>query len=221
MKKKVYVAPSLLAADFRNLHNELLILQQNKVKYLHFDVMDGHFVPNLSFGIPILEALKPHYKFIYDVHLMVSNPEFIAPKFAEAGADIVTFHLEAMKTGNDVIKLIKELRLMGVKVGISVKPNTPVEDLAPILKDLDLVLVMSVEPGFGGQGFLRSALPKIEWLDEQRKKYRYQYVIEVDGGINAETGAQCVAAGVDILVAGSYLFGKEDIAERINGLRNG
>ncbi|HOA11467.1 MAG: ribulose-phosphate 3-epimerase [Bacilli bacterium] len=221
MKQKVYVAPSLLAADFKNLHRELLILQQNKVKYLHFDVMDGHFVPNLSFGIPILEALKPHYKFIYDVHLMVTNPEFIAPKFVEAGADIVTFHLEAMKTGNDVVTLIKELRLMGVKVGISIKPDTPVEDLAPILKDIDLVLVMSVEPGFGGQSFLRSALHKIEWLDEERKKYKYNYLIEVDGGINAETGALCAEAGADILVAGSYLFGKEDINERIKGLRNG
>lgn len=221
MKKKVYVAPSLLAADFRNLAAELALLQQNAVSFLHFDVMDGHFVPNLSFGIPVLEALKPHYDFIYDVHLMVSNPSFIAPKFVEAGANIVTFHYEAMNDDQEILALINKLKRMGAKVGISIKPKTNVEELSPILKELDLVLIMSVEPGFGGQSFLDSALDKIAWLDKQRKENDYTYMIEVDGGINAETGAKCVAAGVDILVAGSYLFGQKDIKERIAGLRHG
>lgn len=220
MSKKVYVAPSLLAADFKNLHKEMLILLQNHVKYLHFDVMDGHFVPNLSFGIPLLEALKPHYAFIYDVHLMVANPEFIAFKFVEAGADIITFHVEAMENDKAILKLINDLKKAKVKVGMSVKPNTPVEILAPYLKHLDLVLIMSVEPGFGGQSFMESALVKIAWLKQERDKANYHYVIEVDGGINDETGALCRAAGADILVAGSYLFGKDDIAERILELRD-
>lgn len=221
MKKEMIIAPSLLAADFKNLGEEVTKLLQNGIKYLHFDVMDGHFVPNLSFGIPVLEALKPHFPFVYDVHLMVSNPEFIALKFIDAGADIITFHYEAMANNEEVFALIKKIKDRNVKVGISVKPHTDVEVLYPFLSSIDLVLIMSVEPGFGGQKFMDNALEKIRLLSKLKKENAYHYLIEVDGGINHETGKKCKEAGVEILVAGSYLFGKDDQKERIAGLKDG
>ena len=221
MQKDIIIAPSLLAADFKKLGEEVTKLQQNGIEYLHFDVMDGHFVPNLSFGVPVLESLKPSYNFVYDVHLMVTNPEFIAFKFIKAGADIITFHYEAMKSDEEVLALIHKLKAENVKVGLSIKPNTKVEVLLPFLLELDLVLIMSVEPGFGGQKFMDSALTKINYLANLKKDKNYKYLIEVDGGINGETGRLCTAAGVDILVAGSYLFGKDDLKERIKGLKNG
>ena len=220
MKKDIIIAPSLLAADFKNLGQEVSKLQQNGIQFLHFDVMDGHFVPNLSFGVPVLESLKPSFDFIYDVHLMVTNPAFIAEKFIQAGANIITFHFEAMENEEDVLALIKTIKAKGVKAGLSIKPNTKVEVLNPFLNDLDLILIMSVEPGFGGQKFMSSALDKINYLAKLKESKKYKYLIEVDGGINAETGKLCVAAGVDILVAGSYLFGKEDQKARIEGLKN-
>lgn len=220
MKKDVIVAPSLLAADFKNLGQEVDKLLQNGIKFLHFDVMDGHFVPNLSFGIPVLESLKPHYDFVYDVHLMVSNPEFIAFKFVDAGADIITFHYEAMASDKEVLDLIHKLKARNVSVGMSIKPYTDIEVLYPFLYLLDLVLVMSVEPGFGGQKFMPNALDKIRALARLKVENGYDYLIEVDGGINKETGKLCVEAGVEILVAGSYLFGKDDQKARIEGLKH-
>lgn len=220
MKNKTIVAPSLLAADFRFLDKELSILLQNRIGFLHFDVMDGHFVPNLSFGIPLLEALKPHYNFVYDVHVMISNPDLMVEKYIKAGADIITFHYEACKDDKAIFEIIKEIKGAGVKAGLSIKPNTSVEVLKPFLKDLDLILVMSVEPGFGGQSFMPSAIDKIAQLSSWKKENNYGYLIEVDGGINGETGKACRVAGAEVLVAGSYLFGKEDIADRIRGLRN-
>ena len=220
MEKDIIIAPSLLAADFKNLGQEVSKLQQNGIQFLHFDVMDGHFVPNLSFGVPVLESLKPSFDFIYDVHLMVTNPAFIAEKFIQAGANIIIFHFEAMENEEDVLALIKTIKAKGLKAGLSIKPNTKVEVLNPFLNDLDLILIMSVEPGFGGQKFMSSALDKINYLAKLKERKKYKYLIEVDGGINAETGKLCVAAGVDILVAGSYLFGKEDQKARIEGLKN-
>ncbi len=220
MKKDVIVAPSLLAADFKNLGQEVDKLLQNGIKFLHFDVMDGHFVPNLSFGIPVLESLKPHYDFVYDVHLMVSNPGFIAFKFVDAGADIITFHYEAMASDKEVLDLIHKLKARNVSVGMSIKPYTDIEVLYPFLYLLDLVLVMSVEPGFGGQKFMPNALDKIRALARLKVENGYDYLIEVDGGINKETGKLCVEAGVEILVAGSYLFGKDDQKARIEGLKH-
>lgn len=221
MNKEVIVAPSLLAADFKNLDKEVRLLQQNGVKFLHFDVMDGHFVPNLSFGTPILEALKPHFDFIYDVHLMVNNPYKIAKMFIASGADIITFHFESFKSEKAIINTIKMIKKHNVKVGMSVKPLTPIKVLEPYLKYLDLALVMSVEPGFGGQKFLASALEKIAWLKFMKEKHNFSYLIEVDGGINDVTGKLAVEAGAEVLVAGSYLFGKDDISARIKGLRHG
>ncbi len=221
MKKDLIIAPSLLAANFLILDQEVRQLAHNGIKFLHFDVMDGHFVPNLSFGIPILEALKKEHDFVYDVHLMISNPINMTPSFLKSGADIITFHFEAVESSEAIISLIELIHQSNKKAGMSVKPNTQVEVLAPFLPLLDLVLVMSVEPGFGGQGFMPSALNKIAWLKEAKDANNYSYLIEVDGGINFETGKQCKEAGADILVAGSYLFNKNDQKERIAGLING
>ncbi len=221
MKKEVIIAPSLLAANFLFLDEEVIQLERNGIKYLHFDVMDGHFVPNLSFGIPILQSLKKKYNFVYDVHLMISNPEIMTHAFLEAGADIVTFHFEALPSSEAITTLIKLIHDHHKLAGMSVKPNTPIEVLAPYLPLLDLVLVMSVEPGFGGQSFMMSALDKIAWLKEKKKTNNYSYLIEVDGGVNFETGKLCTEAGAEVLVAGSYLFNKSDQEERITGLING
>lgn len=221
MRKEVIIAPSLLAADFRNLHQEVSLMLQKGIKYLHFDVMDGHFVPNLSFGIPLLEALRPHYAFIYDVHLMISKPDNLVPQFIKAGADIITFHVEAMENDHAVFTLIKMIKDAGIRVGLSLKPATPLASILPYLPELDLVLVMSVEPGFGGQKFMNSALQKISRLDELKKQHNYGYLIEVDGGINELTGPLAIEAGAEVLVAGSYLFGHDDLDERLEGIGHG
>lgn len=220
MKQNIIVAPSLLAADFAHLAKEVEQLQANGITFLHFDVMDGHFVPNLSFGIPILQTLKKQYDFIYDVHLMITNPREMAEKFIKAGANIVTFHYEVFDCPEDVIEMINVIKASGAKAGISVKPQTNVEVLKPFLPFLDLVLVMSVEPGFGGQSFMDNALPKIAWLKKELVANSYNYLIEVDGGINDITGQLVKDAGANVLVAGSYLFGKTDQKARIAGLKH-
>lgn len=219
MKKLPIIAPSLLAADFKHLDCEIKTLLDHQIDFLHFDVMDGHFVPNLSFGIPLLESLKPHYRFTYDVHLMISNPVKMTPKFIAAGANIITFHYEAIRNKKSIHKLIEKIHSLGAKAGISVKPKTPIDVLSPYLSNLDLVLVMSVEPGFGGQSFMPDSLAKIAWLKTQKDNHHYDYLIEVDGGINDETGRLVREAGAEVLVAGSYLFGKADIGQRIRGLQ--
>lgn len=219
--KEIIIAPSLLAADFRYLDRELNTLLKQKITYLHFDVMDGHFVPNLSFGLPLLKSLSPHYDFVYDVHLMISNPEQYAEEYIKSGADILTFHYEVMENDESVIALIKKIKNLGAKAGISIKPNTDVEVLFPFLSELDLILIMSVEPGFGGQSFMANSLEKIALLAKLKKAHDLNYLIEIDGGINFETGKLAVNAGAEILVAGSYLLQQKDIAERIKKLRHG
>lgn len=220
MRNKTIVAPSILAADFRFLDKELKKLQENSIKFLHFDVMDGHFVPNLSFGLPLLANLSPHYNFVFDVHLMISNPEKYALEYIKAGAHIVTFHYECFDNEQDIFALIKTIKESGAKAGISVKPNTDVRLLTPFLLFLDLILVMSVEPGFGGQSFISSALDKLAWLKREKTNHNHSYLIEVDGGINGETGKLCKDAGAEVLVAGSYLFGKDDIVDRMRKLQD-
>ena len=183
---------------------------------LHYDVMDGHFVPNISFGVPVLKSLHKNLPdAFYDVPLMISHPLQYAEAFIKAGATLYNFHLECE---DDIQQTIDAVKALGCKVGLTIKPGTQPEALAPYLDQLDLVLVMSVEPGFGGQKFMPSALEKLSWLKAEREKRGLAYLLEVDGGVDAVTAPQCVAAGADILVAGSAVFGAADPAAAVQRL---
>jgi len=216
---KNYIAPSLLSADKEHLKDEIKKVEALGCEYIHWDIMDGVFVPNKSFPVSAFKENAKVHKMVNDVHIMVADPMKVAPEFIEAGADIVTFHYEALDCPVCCGKLIKKIHELGCKAGISIKPKTNVKVLKELVKQVDLVLVMSVEPGKGGQAFIPSALGKIKKLRKWIDKENLNCLIEVDGGINAETGAKCRKAGVDILVAGSYLYGHDDIKERIESLR--
>ena len=182
--------------------------------FLHIDVMDGHFVPNISFGIPVLKSLSASVKAVYDVHLMISEPQKYIRQFAESGADYITFHAEC-----GGMECVNEIHAAGVKAGISIKPGTPAEYIKEYLGSVEQILVMTVEPGFGGQKFMPDMLSKIEWLKKQKEENGYNYIIEVDGGINPETAEKCAKAGADALVAGSAVFGEKDRRAAIEALR--
>ena len=206
----IRISPSLLAADFSRLDRELE--RVSSADALHLDVMDGVFVPNLSFGPPVLQSLRKITPLFFDVHLMITRPLDYIENFVKCGADCITFHLES---ASDPAETIRCIHSFGKQAGLSIKPGTAPEALLPFLGSLDMVLVMSVEPGFGGQKFMPSALPKIKFLREAAPSM----TINVDGGINAETGRLCVEAGADMLVAGSYVFGAADSACAIASLR--
>ena len=213
----VIVAPSILSADFANLGQELLKVQGSGCKWVHVDVMDGHFVPNISIGAPVLKAIRRSTPLFLDVHLMISDPEQYYSDFITSGADLVCFHYEAVEP-EKIMPLIKKIKGRHVKVGMSIKPKTRPDVLAPYLQYLDLVLVMSVEPGFGGQEFMPNSLEKVRQLRAEIDNNGYQCLIEIDGGINENTAKMAIAAGADVLVAGSYLFGHDDFAERVKKL---
>lgn len=211
------ISPSILSLDFTQLNTQMEAVNASRAQWLHYDVMDGHFVPNLTFGPDILKAFRKLTDCELDVHLMITDPETYAPVFIKAGAQWLTFHYEAMENAEACRKLAKQLRQWGVKPGISIKPKTPAEVLKDLWQDFDLVLVMSVEPGFGGQQFDPSALEKIAQLRAWAQAENADLRIEVDGGINAETGKLCKQAGADVLVAGSYIF-KNNIIDAVDSL---
>lgn len=216
---KQLVSPSLLAADKAHLDSEIKLAEESGAEYIHWDIMDGKFVPNLSFKASDVKKFSKIHKMVNDVHIMVADPEIEAPLFVSCGADLVTFHIEAVDSIAQAKKIINKLHSLNCKAGISIKPMTEVEAIEPLLDKVDLVLVMSVEPGKGGQKFMPNALEKIRKLRKIIDKNRFNCLIEVDGGINEITGQECRKAGVDILVAGSYLFGHEDFKERVKLLR--
>lgn len=213
------VAASILSADFANLHKDCTRLLEAGADVMHFDVMDGHFVPNISYGAPVLTCLHAALPDVfYDVHLMISDPARYAADFAKAGADLITFHLEAVP--DTVEEVIAAIRATGCQVGISIRPGTPVEAVFPYLGVVDLILVMSVEPGFGGQKFLPTTPARIAAIRAERTRLGCNTLIEVDGGINTVTGPQCIEAGVDWLVAGNSLFRTEDPAAVVRVLHS-
>ena len=199
------ISPSVLSADFYNLKDQIKDLNESAAEWIHFDVMDGHFVPNLTFGPDILKTFSSHSNKKMDVHIMVSNPMEVLEYFKDCDIYMMTFHLEAVGD-NTLIPMIKKCRNLGFKVGVSIKPNTPVEMVRSILDLVDLVLIMSVEPGFGGQKFMENSLAKLDWLHEYRIKNNLNYLLEIDGGINEETAKLAVQHHCDVLVAGSYIF---------------
>lgn len=213
------IAPSVLSMDFSTVEKSMKSLNESKAKWLHFDVMDGHFVPNITFGPDILRGLSQLTDNTLDVHLMISNPKKYAKDFINNGANLITVHWECFDDAEDALNFILELKAMGVKTGITSKPSTDIMEYQALLEEVDLVLVMSVEPGFGGQAFMMDSLEKIKKFKEIRDKNNYHYLIEVDGGINQQTAKLVLEAGVDVLVAGSYVF-KGDIKERVDSLWN-
>lgn len=210
------IAPSILSADFAKLGAEIKDVEKGGADYIHVDVMDGHFVPNITIGPLIVEAIKPVTTLPLDVHLMIENPDPYIPVFANSGASIITVHQEACTHLHRTIQLIKQ---HNVKAGVVINPATPAEVLLPILADVDLVLLMTVNPGFGGQSFIESVLKKIEQVSTWRKEFDLSFEIEVDGGVNVETAKLCTDAGADVLVAGSAIFNHENRQEAIQAIR--
>lgn len=212
----VKISPSILSADFSRLGEEMRAIEAAGAELVHIDVMDGAFVPNISFGAPVYGCVRKHCAIPFDVHLMINEPIRYLDDFAKAGADLITIHCEATDKVAETLTAIKEKK---IAAGLSIKPGTSVDAIREYLPLCDLVLVMSVEPGFGGQKFMPSAVDKIKQLADLRTELGLSYQIEVDGGINAQTAPLCIEAGVDILVAGSAVFGKPDYKAAMNALR--
>ncbi len=212
----IKIAPSILAADFAKLGQEVKEVEAAGAELIHIDVMDGHFVPNISFGAIALEAIRPLSTLPMDVHLMIENPDQYIEQFAKAGADYITVHVEACRHLHRTIQLI---RSYGVKPGVVLNPHTPIESIQHVLEDVDMVLFMTVNPGFGGQKFIESVVPKVAALSKIIKERGLDIEIEIDGGINAETIVPCAKAGATIFVAGSAIYGKEDRAQALQEIK--
>ena len=211
------VAPSILSADFSKLLEEVKSVES--AEFLHIDVMDGHFVPNITIGPLVVGSIKGKVDMVFDVHLMISDPKKYAIEFINNGADYIVFHYEALSSNEEILELINFVHANNTKVGISVKPNTDVKVLEPYLDLIDMALVMSVEPGFGGQSFMPNSLDKIKYLKSKKEEKNYKYLIEVDGGVNEKTAPLVKEAGVEVIVAGTYVFKSNDRKATIESLK--
>jgi ribulose-phosphate 3-epimerase len=214
--QRVSMAPSILSADFTRLGDAVALCEAAGAEWIHVDVMDGHFVPNLTIGPPVIKALKRITSVPLDVHLMISNPEETVRWYLDAGADLVTVHAEACR---DLPAILREIRAAGAKAGVSIKPGTPVDTVSSVIGDLDVVLVMSVEPGFGGQAFMPESLSRIALIRDMAVAAGSDLIIEVDGGIDESTAALVVASGARMLVAGNAVFGREDPVAALRAIR--
>lgn len=211
------ISPSILSADFANLERDILRIKKAGAKWVHIDVMDGHFVPNITIGAPVVKSIRKVTDLVLDVHLMISDPKKYVKDFIKAGSDIITFHLEAQS--DSTLEIIKEIKEAGKLAGVSIKPKTPVEAIEKYIPYLDLVLIMTVEPGFGGQKFMHDCVQKIADAKEYARIYRKNDLyIQVDGGINDKTSKICTKLGANSLVAGSYLFNSDDISLALRSL---
>ncbi|MEE1318830.1 MAG: ribulose-phosphate 3-epimerase [Ruminococcus sp.] len=210
------IAPSLLSCDFSKMGEEIVRMDKAGADWMHLDVMDGHFVPNITFGAPVIKMVRKYTDKPFDVHLMISDPLKYADDFADAGADIITFHVEC---DSDINKTIDKIRSRGVKPGLVIKPNTPANSVFPYLDKIDLVLIMTVEPGFGGQSFMADMLPKVKEIKDECKKRGIDMIIEADGGIGEATIGQCADAGIDVCVAGTAVFKADDAEKAIKKLQ--
>ncbi len=211
----ITISPSILGGSFANMQETVKLIDQSKAEYIHFDVMDGDFVPNLTFGPQFISNVRQYSKKIFDVHLMINRVGKFLDDYIKAGSDIITFHLEIDENKKE---LISKIKINNIKCGIAIKPATPWEDLKPYLNDIDQIIIMTVEPGFGGQKFMEDQLLKIDQLKKYISQHQLHVDLEVDGGVNYETGKKCVDAGANILVAGSFLFKQENLTQASNQL---
>ncbi len=213
---KTQISASILSANFANLGEDLLLLERSGADMIHIDVVDGHFVPNITIGSCVIKSIRPITKLPFDVHLMIDNPMFFLEEFAKAGANLITVHYEL---NHDISLLLDKIKYLGCRAGLSVMPSTPIESIYSILHKCDLVLIMTVMPGFAGQEFMMDQLQKISKLSSYITKKNYEVMISVDGGINADSARLAIDAGANIIVSGSYIFGAKNIKEAINSCR--